>query len=231
MSDHDAPPADPDAPPADPEDLDFTDDESVVEIGEGRYVVGTNGRPNVRPGRPPGDPNPAQGSGAADATGGSGFESTATPSPAADREPIAGDDRGVASDPSAGASPASGGAPAGGIDRQAVSRWLATSFDNDGFDYGIDATLHANGETARNRSASNDVVSTFDTLLSWFVSNAGPDTDAAEALGLLLVAGDTPIDLPPVAIKRFAASQNLSADDSIGDLVRAAEQEGGFRVD
>ena len=48
MSDHDA-------PPADPEELDFTDDESVVEIGEGRYVVGTNGRPNVGSGRPPGD--------------------------------------------------------------------------------------------------------------------------------------------------------------------------------
>lgn len=45
MSDHEAPPADPD-------ELDFTDDESVVEIGESRYVVGTNGRPNVRRSQP-----------------------------------------------------------------------------------------------------------------------------------------------------------------------------------
>lgn len=45
MSDHEAPPADPD-------ELDFTDDESVVETGESRYVVGTNGRPNVRRSQP-----------------------------------------------------------------------------------------------------------------------------------------------------------------------------------
>ncbi|OYR82936.1 hypothetical protein DJ72_08450 [Halorubrum distributum] len=30
------------AVPAHPDELDFTDDENVVEIGEGRYAVGTN---------------------------------------------------------------------------------------------------------------------------------------------------------------------------------------------
>jgi len=112
-----------------------------------------------------------------------------------------------------------------------VSRWLAASFDGDGFDYGIDATLHANGDTARQRTASDDVVGTFDTLLSWFASNAGPDSPPPEAIGLLLAAAETPVDLPPVVIKRFAAEHGLSAGDSIGDLVRAAEEEGGFRIE
>src|SRR6056297_1064072 len=68
MSDHDAPAADPDATPADPEELDFTDDESVVEIGKGRYVVGTNGRPNVKPAQPPDEPADETGFTAADPT-------------------------------------------------------------------------------------------------------------------------------------------------------------------
>ncbi|RAW43927.1 hypothetical protein DQW50_17135 [Halorubrum sp. 48-1-W] len=211
MSDHDARPADPD-------DLDFTDDENVVEIGEGRYVVGTDGRPNVRRRAP--DPEP--GPGPAD---GSGFRSPATPSPADEREPVAGDRGG------AGGSHSTGDSGDGNVDRRAVSRWLAESFDDDGFDYGVDVTLHAKGSTARNRMVSNDVTATFDTTLSWFVANAGSGTDPAEALGLLLVAADSPIDLPPVAIKRFAASQGLTANDSIGDLVRAAEDAGGFRIE
>ncbi|WP_281195133.1 hypothetical protein [Halorubrum sp. F4] len=209
MSDHDAPPADPD-------DLDFTDDESVVEIGEGRYVVGTDGRPNVRRRSRASAPDP----GPAD---GSGFQSPADPAPATDREPVAGDRDGAGGDGGSGGS--------GDVDRRAVSQWLADSFDDDGFDYGVDVTLHAKGSTARNRMVSNDVTATFDNTLSWFVSNAGPGTDPAEALGLLLVAADSPVDVPPVAIKRFAASQGLSANDSIADLIRAAEDAGGFRIE
>jgi hypothetical protein len=207
MSDHDAPAADPDAPPADPEELDFTDDESVVEIGEGRYVVGTNGRPNVgrsRPARRPADES--------DFT-------AADPASPAERRPSDSDLQADA----AGADAA--------VDRQAVSRWLASSFDGDGFTYGIDATLHADGDTTRQRMVSNDVTATFDSLVTWFASNAGPSSPTPEALGLLLVASETTVDVPPVAIKRFAASQGLTASDSIGDLVRAAEEAGGFRIE
>ncbi|WP_418281828.1 DUF7500 family protein [Halorubrum sp. DTA98] len=196
--------------PADPDDLDFTDDERVAEIDEGRYVVGTDGRPNVRPSGSEPDSEPADDS---------GFETPAEPQRAAEREPTATGD-------------ASGdGAGSPDVDRQAVSRWLAGSFDDDGFAYGFDATLHAEGDTARHRMVSNDVTATFDTLVSWFASNAGTDAPPSEALGLLLMAADTPVDLPPVAIKRFAASHGLSATDSIGDLVRAAEEEGGFRIE
>jgi hypothetical protein len=206
MSDHDAPAADPDVPPADPEELDFTDDETVVEIGESRYVVGTNGRPNVGRARPSGSPAEETGFTAADP------ESPATRNPP-------------------GGAPQANAGGAATVDRQAVSRWLATSFDDDGFTYGIDATLHVDGDTTRQRMVSNDVTATFDTLVSWFASNAGPSSPTPEALGLLLVASETTVDLPAVAIKRFAASQGLTANDSIGDLVSAAEEAGGFRIE
>ncbi|OYR56407.1 hypothetical protein DJ73_00125 [Halorubrum sp. Ea1] len=231
MSDHDASAADPDAPPADPDELDFTDDESVVEIGEGRYVVGTNGRPNVGRSRPQ--------RGAADE---SGFTS-ADPASPAERQPPGADPQANAAapgrgrgEPEAGRGGRSGQGERGGrrpaaeVDRQAVSRWLAGSFDGDGFTYGIDATLHADGDTTRQRMVSNDVTATFDSLVTWFASNAGPSSPTPEALGLLLVASETTVDVPPVAIKRFAASQGLTASDSIGDLVRAAEEAGGFRI-
>ncbi len=199
--------SDDEAPPADPEDLDFTDDENVVEIGEGRYVVGTDGRPNLD----------GSGSGPAAAD-------------AIDRAERAG--QGGAVDPSdpAGAS-ASGRGTGEPVDKAAVNRWLTGSFDNDGFEYGIDLTVSAEGQTARNRMISNDVTATFDTLLSWFLANAGPESSPSEALGLLLVAADTSVELPPEAITQFAADQGLSGDDSIGDLVRAAETAGGFRIE
>ena len=199
--------SDDEAPPADPEDLDFTDDENVVEIGEGRYVVGTDGRPNLD----------GSGSGPAAAD-------------ASDRAEQM--DQGGAADPSdpAGAS-ASGRGAGEPVDKAAVNRWLTGSFDNDGFEYGIDLTVSAEGQTARNRMISNDVTATFDTLLSWFLANAGPESSPSEALGLLLVAADTSVELPPEAITQFAADQGLSADDSIGDLVRAAENAGGFRIE
>ena len=221
---------DDDAPAADPEDLDFTDDERVAEIDEGRYVVGTDGRPNVgrsrsEPDRPLSDDSP--------------FETPTEPTRAAEREPLAGGPRADAGrDGAVADADATSGSPTDAseadspeTDRRAVSRWLATSFDDDGFTYGLDATLHVEGSTTRNRMASNDVTATFDTLISWFASNAGTDAPPPEALGLLLMAADTPVDLPPVAIKRFAASQGLSANDTIGDLIEAAEGTGGFRID
>jgi hypothetical protein len=256
MSDRDAPAADRDAPPADPDELDFTNDENVVEIEEGRYVVGTNGRPNV------GRSRERQREQRANER--SGF-TAAEPANADERRPAGDDPRASAAGPGvkdrdrwqadqrgdaggrgqpseqgrAGGQGRSGSdsggqrAPSGAdaVDRQAVNRWLANSFDGDGFDYGIDATLHAEGDTTRQRTVSNDLTATFDTLVSWFASNAGPSSPTPEAIGLLLAASETTVDLPPVTIKRFAASQGLSASDSIGDLVGAAEEEGGFRLE
>jgi len=266
MSDHDA-------PPADPEELDFTDDESVVEIGESRYVVGTNGRPNVgrsRSDRSPADetgftsadpanpaerrspaPDAAQGPGGGGAGGGGGARGGAdvgaeTPHPTDGRAqggaagqpqsgaPGAGRQRGnraQAGNRGQGSAPVTHSQSAPEADRQSVSRWLASSFDDDGFTYGIDATLHVDGDTTRQRMVSNDVTATFDSLVTWFASNAGPSSPTPEALGLLLVASETTVDVPPVAIKRFAASQGLTASDSIGDLVRAAEDADGFRIE
>ena len=225
--------SDDDRPAADPNELDFTDDERVAEIDEGRYVVGTSGRPNVDAAPPP-DPLAKD----------PGFETPAEPRRASERKPTGTDPRAsTAGGSSGGARGARGGhdasagagrragAAGGEVDRQAVSRWLATSFEDDGFAYGFDATLHARGETSRNRMVSNDVTDTFDALVSWFAANAGADSPPPEALGLLLVAADTPVEIPTVALKRFAAREGLSPDDTIADLIRAAEQRGGFNLE
>ncbi|WP_128904044.1 DUF7500 family protein [Halorubrum amylolyticum] len=232
MSDHDTPPADPD-------ELDFTDDEDVVEIGESRYVVGTNGRPNV--GRSQPDRRSADETGFTSADPANPSERR-PPDPGGgaggrprDGQPQGGRPQGGHAQGGAGGraqeAPGPGGRRAPEVDRQSVSRWLANSFDGDGFTYGIDATLHVDGDTTRQRMVSNDVTATFDSLVTWFASNAGPSSPTPEALGLLLLASETTVDVPPVAIKRFAASQGLTASDSIGDLVRAAEAADGFRIE
>lgn len=269
--------SDDDTPPADPDELDFTKDERVAEIDDGRYVVSTNeGGPNVdrteparedpaEETRPQDDPtredespfnaptepkdaakrkstsarasgrgnsgarsesdaNPNRGSAATDATGANA--------------PSNGRASGASRDtPQSGAGGSSGGGSAGsssrgdGVDSGDVSRWLAGSFDDDGFTYGFDATLHAEGDTTRHRMVSNDVTATFDTLVSWFAMNAGREAPPAEALGLLLVAADSPVQFPVGTLKRYVAKQGLSPDDSIGDLLEAVERDGGLRID
>ena len=243
MSDRDAPATDPDARPVDTDELDFTNHESVVEIGESRYVVGTDGQPNTQRMQPESQPTSESGFAAADLKKSEKRQSTDSGSSQGNRN---GDATGVGTSQEASdglqegmtgqprdPSPTSqqNGRNTVQVDRQVVSRWLANSFDGDGFTYGIDATLHVDGNASRQRMVSNDVTATFDTLVTWFASNAGPSSPTPEAIGLLLAASETTVDLQPVVIKRVAASQGLSASDSIGDLVRAAEKEGGFRVE
>lgn len=112
-----------------------------------------------------------------------------------------------------------------------VSRWLTASFRDDGFTYGFDATLSVGDDVVRHRMVSNDVTTTFDTLLTWFSRNVGETTPPAEVLGILFAASNTPVQYPPGTLKRYVADHDLSPDDSIADLLEVAEAHGGLRID
>lgn len=116
-------------------------------------------------------------------------------------------------------------ATGGDVDAAAVSRWLASSVSDTGFDYGFDATVSMEGEVSRHRMQSDDVTEAFETLAVWFARNAS-DADPERALGVLLSAADTSVELPPSLIRRAAVEHDLSADDSIGDLLRAVRETG-----
>lgn len=123
------------------------------------------------------------------------------------------------------------GAPRDGLDSAAVRRHLARSLSEPDFDYGFDATLTADGETSRHRMVSDDLPTTFETLVTWFAQSVGGDTSPERALGLLLTKSDASVELPPDLIRKAAVEHGLSADDSIGDLLRAAKEEGSITME
>jgi hypothetical protein len=99
------------------------------------------------------------------------------------------------------------------------------------FQYGFDATLTADGETSRHRMVSDDLPTTFETLVTWFAQSVGGDTPPERALGLLLTRSDTSVELPPDLIRKAAIEHGLSADDSIGDLLKAAKEDGSITME
>ena len=123
------------------------------------------------------------------------------------------------------------GAPRDGLDSAAVRRHLARSLSEPDFDYGFDATLTADGETSRHRMVSDDLPTTFETLVTWFAQSVGGDTSPERALGLLLTKSDATVELPPDLIRKAAVEHGLSADDSIGELLRAAKEEGSITME
>lgn len=168
----------------DPDDLDFTDDERVLQIDDDRYVVSGDGAPRAHE---------------------SNDEEVAAPAESIDR-------------------------PADGLTQTEVSRWLAASFDGTGFTYGFDATLAVEDDVTRHRLVSNDLPTTFETLLAWFVRNATTDSTTEEALGILLTASDLSVQYPPGTLERVLEQSDLTREDTIGELLRAVDAE-GVRID
>ena len=117
------------------------------------------------------------------------------------------------------------------LDAGAVGEWLAASLGDSEFAYGFDATVSLDGRTTRHRMASDDVGETFETLVTWFADAAGGDTDAEDALGILLAGMDTAPRLPANAVRSALAGLGVSRDDSVEDVLAALEEAGGLRLE
>lgn len=189
-----------DGPVFDPDELDFTKRDEVSDLGDDRFVV------------------------SADAGGtpdrGSVPDLSPDPDPNSDSEPAS---TRSGSDPTGDAEPTA-------ADAQAVSRWLAESMTDNGFDYGFDATLKFDGSVCRHRMVSNDVVTTFETLLLWYARQVGTDTPVEETLGILLAEADVPITYPPRTVRTLLRQHDLSPTDRLEELLAAVEEEGGARL-
>ncbi|MFC6615156.1 hypothetical protein ACFQAS_09365 [Halopenitus salinus] len=246
-----------DGPAFDPDDLDFTDDERVEEIDDGRYVVSAgSGPPRV----------PSDAERLAELLGESTeseqAERTAeTESEQADRTTETDTDTGGSADSrtdtgrgrgptsrigtrSSDAGTSSPQEPESGTPKRSrsrserrpissrdVSRWLAASFEDDGFEFGFDATLSVGDEVVRHRMVSGDVSATFETLLTWFTRNAAGEAPIDEALGILIAASETPVQFPRGTLDRYVERHGLTREDSIGDLLAVAEAHGGLRIE
>lgn len=172
----------------DPDDLDFTDDERVLQIDEDRYVVSGDGPPQPR-----------------------GLD--------------------VGDGSNDGSPPRSTDSPPDAVTQADVSRWLAASFEATGFTYGFDATLAVENEVVRHRLVSNDLPTTFETLVSWFVRNSTTNATPEEALGILLSASELPVRYPPGTLARVVESADLGPEDTIRELLEALDgTDAGVRI-
>ncbi|WP_313692661.1 DUF7500 family protein [Halorarum halobium] len=211
---------------------------SVAEEAEARVDVapsdpkqGGGNEPGNRPESGSARSEPGGTGGATDADAGS---PTSPPKRAA--EPRRGVKRGAPTGRNAGSetdpAPGTGTKTGGDVDAAAVGRWLAESLSDTEYAYGFDATVTMNDEATRHRMVSNDVSAVFETLALWFARSAGGDDMPPErALAILLAEMEAEVTLPTVALEDAVARHGLSAEDSIGDLLAAAERENGLTLE
>jgi hypothetical protein len=139
-----------------------------------------------------------------------------------EREPVEVHDHGDAEE-SADGSPAE-------LDAAAVEEWLEDHVASTGAAYGFHVAASFEGRVATHELYSDDVVTTFQNLLTWYTEHVGSETPVEEALAILLLEAHTPIRVPPAVVARVVEDAGLTPEDSIADLLAAVEQRGGVRL-
>lgn len=183
------------APALSPEDLDIADSEYVEPLDDnGRYVVSPGGGP-------PDVPDPLSRGGG---DGGDGR----------------GDSRSARTDPS-------------GVDRpsqdtirspEAARTLLAEELTRSNARYGIDIVGHFDGDTVRHRTASDDVIATFENLIRWYARHVTDGTPADEVLEILLREANI-VETETPNLAKLLETHDLDRSDSIADLVAAIREE------
>ncbi|WP_299235724.1 DUF7500 family protein [Natronomonas sp.] len=192
-------------PALSPEELDIADSEYVEELDEsGRYVVSPGGGP----------PNVPRSE--SDSASGSESEGTGRRRERAER---------------AGGRPSPDRPeperPSGGMrSPEAARTLLADELERSNARYGIDIVARFDGDTVRHRSASDDVIATFENLVQWYARHVTDGTPADEVIEILLreasfVESETP------NLAKLLKTHDLDRSDSIAELVAAIREESG----
>jgi pyruvate/2-oxoglutarate dehydrogenase complex dihydrolipoamide acyltransferase (E2) component len=201
-----------------PEELDISDDERVMELDDGRYVV-SSGDPIAES-----DDEPAgeleSGGSEARASSPAAEEPEPEPEPTPDPTP----------QPAPGGSGQSQAEEPAELTEQAVHRWLTEDLHGSNSRYGFDITAAFDGSVAQQRMVSNDVVTIFVNLVLWYAQQIDRDTPVEEVLGILLMEANAPIRYPPKAIKRALQRSGLTPEDSIADLIEVVGEDEGFQL-
>ncbi|MFB6179280.1 MAG: hypothetical protein ABEI77_06105 [Halorientalis sp.] len=203
-----------------PEELDISNDERVKQIDDGRYVVSSGGPATGQ--QPAGElesggansperdayktgPNPA-------------IEQDDGPTPLEappEQEPDAGHTQPTATD---------------SLDARSVHNWLSEDLQASNSKYAFDITANFEGNVTQQRMVSNDVVTTFETLVMWYAQHVDRNTPVGQVLGILLMEANVPIRYPTKALRAALASTNLSADDTIADLLEEVRDNQGLEL-
>lgn len=116
------------------------------------------------------------------------------------------------------------------VNERAVHEWLTERLENTETRHGFDVTTKIDGDIARKRVLSDDVVETFDALLEWYARQVGEDVAAAQVLGILLAESDHQIKYPKASLEASLARYGLGPEDSISRLLDAVGDDGGMAL-
>jgi len=191
-----------------PEELDIAESEYVEEIDEGRYVVSAGGGP----------PNVPD----------SGREHEEN-----SRRPRSDEERGErdreqrseqAPDRNRRERPHPPAATGGPRSPEAARTLLAEELERSNARYGLDIVGRFGGDTVRHRTASDDVIATFEGLVRWYAGHVTDGTPTEEVIEILLRESSFTTDETP-NLARLLDSHDLDRTDSIADLVAAIREE------
>ena len=171
-----------------------------LDVSESEYVeqLDDNGRYVVSPGAgPPNVPDSVR-DGPDERTSGS------------DRPDPTASDRGSSAD--AAASP------------EAARTLLAEELSRSNARYGLDIVADFEGDTARHRTVSDDVIATFENLLRWYASNVTDGTPPDEVVDILFRESTFETAETP-NLAKLLRDHELDRSDSIEDLVSAIREE------
>jgi hypothetical protein len=106
-----------------------------------------------------------------------------------------------------------------------VNRWLDDHFRGIEAQYGFHATAKFDDGVSRHQVVSNDVVTSFESLLIWYAQHVGGGTPVEEVLGILLAESNVSVRYPVGTLTGLLKRYELDRSDSIGDLIDAVSDE------
>jgi hypothetical protein len=111
------------------------------------------------------------------------------------------------------------------ISEMDVNAWLEDHLRTVDAQYGFHATAKFDDGVSRHQVVSNDVVTSFESLLIWYAQHVGGGTPVEDVLGILLAESNVSVRYPVRTLTGLLKRYDLGRDDTIGDLIEAVSEE------
>jgi hypothetical protein len=187
-----------------PDELDIEEEEDVAAIGEGRYVIGSDGPPDA-----------SAADSADDGDSGSGGDGAPT------RESDASGDDPVPADVDEPPEPQ--------VTGRDVKEWLGEELESHDAEYAYHIAAKYGDSVAHQQLATDDVGAAFDGLLVWYARQLAGSTSIDRALGILLGESSVQVKYPTKRLIAYLEDNGLGPDDSIRELVETVDEDDGLR--
>ncbi|WP_435067251.1 DUF7500 family protein [Haloplanus sp. C73] len=106
-----------------------------------------------------------------------------------------------------------------------VNAWLEDHLREVDAQYGFHATAKFDDGVSRHQVVSNDVVTSFESLMIWYAQHVGRGTPVEEVLGILLAESSVSVRYPVRTLTGLLKRYDLDREDSIDDLIEAVSDE------